>query len=98
MRTHLQHNIHKPKQFTNGTVRYSPRKRALSAVTKPTNYIEALQQTKWKQAMDEKYSALIKNNTWHLVPSQPNLNVISCKWVFRLKKKHMAALIVIKLV
>lgn len=68
MRTRLQHNIHKPKQFTDSTVQYPPRKRVLFAIIEPTNYIEALQQTKWKQAVDEKYSALMKNNTCHLVP------------------------------
>ena len=37
--------------------------------------------------MDEEYQALIKNQTWHLVPPQPGRNLIDCKWVFKLKRK-----------
>jgi histone deacetylase 1/2 len=31
--------------------------------------------------------ALMKNGTWHLVPAQKGKNVISCKWVYKVKKK-----------
>ncbi|CAA7408794.1 unnamed protein product [Spirodela intermedia] len=41
----------------------------------------------WLQAMTPKFSALIKNNTWTLVPRSPNFHVIGCKWVFNLKYK-----------
>jgi hypothetical protein len=37
--------------------------------------------------MDEEYDALIKNSTWHLVPSAPGQNVIDCKWVYKVKRK-----------
>jgi hypothetical protein len=37
--------------------------------------------------MDEEYDALIKNNTWHLVPSGHGQNVIDCKWVYKIKRK-----------
>ncbi|KAJ0985480.1 hypothetical protein J5N97_003836 [Dioscorea zingiberensis] len=37
--------------------------------------------------MDIEYGALIKNKTWRLVPPQPGINLIDCKWVFRLKRK-----------
>ena len=36
----------------------------------PTNLGDALGDSKWKEAMDEEYTALMKNNTWHLLPSQ----------------------------
>jgi hypothetical protein len=41
----------------------------------------------WKASMDEEYDALIKNNTWHLVPSCHGQNVIDCKWVYKVKRK-----------
>lgn len=31
------------------------------------------------------YQALIKNQTWILVPSQSSYNIVGCKWVFRIK-------------
>jgi hypothetical protein len=41
---------------------------------------ETLTDPKWKLAMDEEYStALLKNNTWHLVPASHGTNIIDCK-------------------
>jgi hypothetical protein len=37
--------------------------------------------------MDVEYTALMKNKTWHLVPPQKGLNVIGCKWVYKIKRK-----------
>lgn len=37
--------------------------------------------------MDAEYEALVKNNTWHLVPPQRGNNVIGCKWVYKIKRK-----------
>ncbi|KAL0539470.1 hypothetical protein IC582_023682 [Cucumis melo] len=36
--------------------------------------------------MEEEYSALLKENTWSLVPPSPSQNVVGSKWVFRLKR------------
>jgi histone deacetylase 1/2 len=41
----------------------------------------------WSQAMHDEFDALIKNETWHLIPPQDGLNIIDSKWVFRLKHK-----------
>jgi hypothetical protein len=38
--------------------------------------------------MNEEYSALVKNNTWHLVPSIGATNIIDCKCVFKIKRKQ----------
>ena len=40
-----------------------------------------------EKAMDEEYGSLMKNKTWHLVPSQRGKNIIDCKWVYRIKRK-----------
>lgn len=37
--------------------------------------------------MDLEYDALIKNRTWHLVPSQRGRNIIDCKQVYKIKCK-----------
>jgi hypothetical protein len=37
--------------------------------------------------MDEEYDALIKNKTWHLVPSDRGQNIIDCKWVYKINRK-----------
>jgi hypothetical protein len=38
-------------------------------------------------AMNDEYSALMRNKTWHFVPAQPSRNVIDCKWVLKVKHK-----------
>ena len=35
--------------------------------------------------MDQKYAALMRNNTWDLVELPPIRNVVGSKWVFRTK-------------
>jgi hypothetical protein len=81
--TKLRHNIRKPKQRTDGTVTYSV---VRSSDLAPT-HIVALNDPLWRRTMDDEYCALIKNATWHLVPPRPSLNVVDCKWVFKIKPK-----------
>ena len=37
--------------------------------------------------MDAEYSALLKNQTWKLVPPFHQQNIIDCGWAFKLKQK-----------
>jgi histone deacetylase 1/2 len=36
--------------------------------------------------MKDEFQALLRNNTWRLVPPQSRINVIDSKWVFKVKK------------
>ncbi|TYJ96957.1 putative mitochondrial protein [Cucumis melo var. makuwa] len=56
------------------------------SLTEPIRIKQALATPQWKQAMDEEYSALLKAQTWHLVPPSPSQKVAGKKWVFRLKR------------
>jgi histone deacetylase 1/2 len=53
----------------------------------PANLQDALAKTEWKHAMDEEFSALMKNKTWHLVPERRGVNIIDYRWVYRIKRK-----------
>jgi hypothetical protein len=81
--TRLKHGIRKTKVYTDGTVQYS------LAITKeePTDYRMAMDDSRWKSAMDSEYTTLLKNKAWRLVPRKPDVNVIDCKWVYKVKKK-----------
>jgi hypothetical protein len=81
--TRLQSGLSKPKQFTDGTIRYAN----FCSTGEPSSITEALSDSHWKAAMDEEYHALITNQTWHLVPSTHGQNVIDCKWVYKVKRK-----------
>lgn len=41
----------------------------------------------WKNAVESEYASLIHNKTWVLCKLPPNRKTISCKWVFKLKRK-----------
>jgi hypothetical protein len=42
--------------------------------------------------MDVEYNALIKNNTWHLVPPKKGTNIIDSKWFFKIKYRDDGSL------
>jgi hypothetical protein len=48
--------------------------------------VEALDDVRWCEAMNDEYQALMENKTWHLVPPSSTCNIIVCKWVYRIKK------------
>jgi hypothetical protein len=37
--------------------------------------------------MEDEYGALMRNQTWKLVPPQPGRKLIDCKWVYKTKYK-----------
>ncbi|KAL0345252.1 UNVERIFIED_CONTAM: Retrovirus-related Pol polyprotein from transposon RE2 [Sesamum radiatum] len=72
----------------------------LSSVQESKNYLEAIKDDKWVDAMSEELIALDKNNTWELVPLPPGKKAIGCRWVFKLKlnpdgsvQRHKARLV-----
>lgn len=84
--TRLRNNISKPLLHTDGTIRYNPSSRSFGLSAVPMNYHHALANEKWRLAMDAEYTALMQNGTWSLVPKPSGHNIISCKWVFRIKE------------
>lgn len=44
-----------------------------------------LQDPQWKKAIQDKFDALIRNQTWELVPHESHFNVVGNKWVFKVK-------------
>lgn len=36
--------------------------------------------------MNEEVDPLLKNGTWSLISPSPAMNIVGCKWVFRIKK------------
>jgi len=52
----------------------------------PDTYAKALaslEVSEWRSAMEAKYSSLIKNGTWSLVPLFYDQKPVKCKWVNR---------------
>uniref|UniRef100_A0A2N9FSQ2 Uncharacterized protein n=1 Tax=Fagus sylvatica TaxID=28930 RepID=A0A2N9FSQ2_FAGSY len=90
MTTRSRANISKPKQMFPGLIKY-PLPKALLAVHEtslhePSCFTEASKQPQWRSAMNTEFTALLNNGTWTLVPSKPHVNLVGCKWVFRIKR------------
>ncbi|GJR58012.1 ribonuclease H-like domain-containing protein [Tanacetum coccineum] len=51
----------------------------------PKSYPIAFRDPNWYRAMLDEYTALIKNNTWILVPQPPDANIVCSMWIFRHK-------------
>jgi len=82
-KTRLQSGITRPKKFYDGIIRFG----YFTSTGEPQTVQEALDDSKWKLAMQDEYDALIRNSTWHLVSPKPGANIIDCKWVYKIKKK-----------
>ncbi|CAL9024458.1 unnamed protein product [Prunus brigantina] len=53
----------------------------------PSCFDEAHGKKDWEQAMDEEMNAIIKNETWDLVPKPQHVVPVTCKWVYKIKRK-----------
>nr|GEW44394.1 ribonuclease H-like domain-containing protein [Tanacetum cinerariifolium] len=53
----------------------------------PRSHVHALRDPHLKEAMLDKYNALIGNETWVLVPRPANVNVVRSMWLFKHKFK-----------
>ncbi|GJU48660.1 ribonuclease H-like domain-containing protein [Tanacetum coccineum] len=51
----------------------------------PKSYPIAFRDPNWYRGMLDEYTALIKNNTWILVPRPPDANIVRSMWLFRHK-------------
>jgi hypothetical protein len=77
-----------------GTSRQVKRTKTFSSYTalmcdlldeEPTCFEEAFQKKEWADAMTEEYQSIIKNNVWEIVPRQKGKDVVSSKWLFKIK-------------
>jgi hypothetical protein len=80
-----------------GTTRQVKRPKPFSSYTalmcnllyeEPTCFEEAIQKKEWADAMTEEYQSIIKNDVWEIVPRPKSKDVVSSKWLF--KMKHVA--------
>jgi len=83
MHTRSMNNIVKPRQVTDGTVRY-PAPRGLltqhaSTTQELTCFSNAVSIPEWRNAMQLEFNAPLHNQTWSLVPPHSSQNPVGCK-------------------
>ncbi|KAG8488484.1 hypothetical protein CXB51_016201 [Gossypium anomalum] len=55
-------------------------------LVEPETFEEASRNAKWKKAMEEEITALRHKQTWELVPKPKDVEPVSCKWIYKLKR------------
>ena len=80
MKTRAKNDIRKPNQ------KYGLAALLLSGgESEPRTITQALKDNKWRSSASSEFDAQVRNHTWDLVPPSPGLNVIDCRWLFRIK-------------
>ena len=75
--TRSKHGIYKPKVLS-AQHDYTQ--------SEPPSYAITAKHSQWVAAMDFEFQSLQKQKTWSLVPLPANKNVVTCKWVYKLKR------------
>jgi len=96
MTTRSQDGTRRPKTFSNYKL-FSSTKHPLMVLHShlssnllpptPSWFSQAVTSPHWRQAMQEEFTALQANQTWSLCPRPLHKNIITNKWVFKVKQK-----------
>jgi len=65
----------------------------LTHAGEPASYTEAKEDPAWLAAMEQDLKSVEQNHTWELVHLPPGHRPISLKWVYKLKKNKLGAVI-----
>jgi len=80
-RTRSGRNIRMPERYR--------AQRATTDIATPTTYDEAIagpQKRQWEIAIADELRSMAINNVWELVDCPQGANLVSCKWVFKVKR------------
>lgn len=55
--------------------------------TEPVTFHQVRKHEVWRQAMSEELRALLKNETWIITDLPDNTKPITCKWIYKIKRK-----------
>eukprot|EP00253_Pinus_taeda_P028780 PITA_28780 len=53
--------------------------------SEPSSYEEAASQQVWREAMQEEYSSIMKNDVWEVVPRLEGKSVVTSRWIYKVK-------------
>jgi hypothetical protein len=60
---------------------------SISNVIEPMSFDEANEHDEWRNAIEEEYESIMKNNTWELTELPKHKKRIGCKWIYKPKFK-----------
>jgi hypothetical protein len=53
--------------------------------SEPTTFERAVDQQVWREAMQEKYDSIMRNDVWEVVPRPEGKSVVTSKWLYKTK-------------
>jgi len=53
----------------------------------PICFSQAVKCSYWCQAIAKGFDAFLENDTWELIPHNPAMNVVGCRWIYKIKSK-----------
>jgi hypothetical protein len=53
--------------------------------SEPSTFVEASKHQVWKDAMNEEYDSILKNDVWTVVPRPHGKSVVTSKWLYKIK-------------
>jgi hypothetical protein len=53
--------------------------------SEPSTFFEASKHQVWKDAMNEEYDSILKNDVWTVVPRPHGKSVVTSKWIYKIK-------------
>jgi hypothetical protein len=65
-------------------------------MVEPKNFNEANKDVNWLKSMHEELDQIENNDTWELVPTPTNKNVIGSKWVYKNKMNEKGNIVINK--
>ena len=71
----------------------------LTHIDEPLTYLEAMEgkdREKWRVAMKEELESHQFNKTWSVVKRTKEMNVMGCKWVYKVKRDERNAIVMHK--
>ena len=51
----------------------------------PSFYEDATKHQEWRNAMQEEYQSIMKNNVWEVVSRPKNKRLVGSKWIYKVK-------------
>ncbi|CAN1754263.1 Retrovirus-related Pol polyprotein from transposon TNT 1-94, partial [Linum perenne] len=82
-----QHPIGSYVDYTGLSPKYRAFITNMDSIEIPKSIHEALQNSKWKLAVEEELHALHKNQTWDMVILPSDKRTVDCRWIFTVKYK-----------
>ena len=67
--------------------RYQGYSVAMTTIVKfePGTFEETMKHQVWKDAMNEEYESIMKNDVWDVVPRPKDKSVVTSKWLYKIK-------------